>query len=82
MLDSENVVLNGRKAVTVLGEEAAALTFIKPFSGGYENHLFVIHEDAYGDSVSGLMHKNNIIETYQINEKIIEKIFKCLKNGN
>lgn len=82
MLDGESVVLNDRKAVTVMGEEDAALTFIKPFSGGYENHLFVIYEDAYGDTVSGLIHKNNIIETYQINEKIIEKIFKYLKNGN
>lgn len=38
-----------RKAV-VVSEDDSAMTLLKPFSGQYQNHLFVIHEDAYGEA--------------------------------
>jgi hypothetical protein len=38
-----------RKAV-VVSEEESAITLLKPFSGGYQNQLFVVHEDAFGEA--------------------------------
>lgn len=38
-----------RKAV-VVSEDDSAMTLLKPFSGQYQNHLFVIYEDAYGEA--------------------------------
>ena len=38
-----------RKAI-IVSEEDWAMTLLKPFSGEYRNHLFVINEDAYGEA--------------------------------
>lgn len=38
-----------RKAV-VVSEDDSAITLLKPYSGQYKNHLFVVHEDAYGEA--------------------------------
>ena len=38
-----------RKAI-VISEDDSAITLLKPFSGNYENHLFVVHEDAHGEA--------------------------------
>ena len=39
-----------RKAITI-SEDDWAITLLKPFSGQYQNHLFIINEDAYGDAI-------------------------------
>jgi hypothetical protein len=38
-----------RKAI-VISEDDSAMTLLKPFSGEYRNHLFVVHEDAHGEA--------------------------------
>jgi hypothetical protein len=38
-----------RKAV-VISEDDSAMTLLKPYSGEYKNHLFVVHEDAFGEA--------------------------------
>jgi hypothetical protein len=39
-----------RKAITI-SEDDWAITLLKPFSGQYQNHLFVLNEDAYGEAI-------------------------------
>ncbi len=39
-----------RKAITI-SEDDWAITLLKPFSGQYQNHLFVLNEDAYGEVI-------------------------------
>ena len=73
----DKINLNDRKSIAYIREDHA-LTFFKPFSGEHENHLFVMYEDAYGDTASGMMHKKTIQENYSIDEEIITEIFKRL----
>lgn len=73
----DNIKLNNRKAITLIQEDSA-LTFLKPYSEELIDHLFVVYEDAYGDTVSGLLHKNTIHEKYSLKNDMILKIFKNL----
>jgi DNA-binding transcriptional regulator YiaG len=41
--------MTSRKAI-VISEDDSAMTLLKPFSGEYRNHLFVVHEDAHGEA--------------------------------
>lgn len=73
----EEIKLNNRKAV-YLYQDDSSLTFIKPLSAYYNDHLIVIYEDAYGDAVSGVMHKKTINENYQLSIEVIDEIFEKL----
>ena len=72
-----DVKLNHRDAIAIFQNDNS-LTFLTPLSGGYPDHLFVIYEDAFGDAVSGFMHKQTIQETYFLDEKTIIEIFNKL----
>jgi hypothetical protein len=73
----ENINLIPRSGVTIFRDEHS-LTFLSPLSD-YENHLFVTYEDAYGDAISGMLSKEAIMDFYDLEEKIMDKIFKKLK---
>jgi hypothetical protein len=72
----ENIKLIPRNGITIFQDEYS-LTFLSPLSD-YIDHLFVIYEDAYGDAVSGIMNKEMMMNFYDLDEKIIDKIFKKL----
>lgn len=74
---NDDVKLSNRKSIAYIREDHA-LTFFKPFSAEHENHLFVIYEDAYGDTSNGLMHRKTIQENYSMDEEILTEIFKKL----
>jgi len=74
----KNVKLIPRNGITIFQDENS-LTFLPPLSD-YKNYLFVIYEDAYGDAVSGMMNKEMIMNFYDLNEKLINKIFKKLRS--
>ena len=74
-----NINLTKRKSISYVREDHA-LTFFKPFSSEHENHLFVIYEDAYGDTSNGLMHRKTIQENYSMDEEILIEIFKKLRS--
>lgn len=78
----DNLILHDRKIVTFYKDEETSLTFLKPNSGNWENHLIVIYEDAYGDFGGNIMHINAIKERYEISDAIINNILNRLKNGN
>lgn len=72
---------DNRKVVTLFRDEETSLTFLKPHSGEWENHLIVVYEDAYGDFGGSIMHKDTIKERYEIDDKTITEIFNTLKDG-
>lgn len=79
----DNLILHdNRKVVTFYRDEETSLTFFKPYSGSWENHLIVIHEDAYGDFGGSIMHISAIKERYGINDETINNILNKLKNAN
>ena len=73
-----DINLNKRKATTLVQDDYA-LTFLRPFSDEHsDDHLFVMYEDAYGDTVSGMMHKKTIQDKYSLADETIIEIFKEL----
>jgi len=66
------------RTIITIFQEDISYTFLKPFSGEYNDHLIVICEDAYGDFISGIMNKELVHEKYNIDEKIIKDIFNKL----
>lgn len=52
-----------RKAV-VISEDESAMTLLKPYSGQYENQLFVIHEDAFGEAYMTIERIDDLRKTF------------------
>lgn len=73
----DNVKFNDRNAVLIFQDDFS-LTFIKPLSPHYDDQLIVIHEDAYGDAVSGLIHVKTIKDNYRLSSETISEILKKL----
>lgn len=73
----EDIKLIPRNAITIFRDEHS-LTFLPPLSD-YDGYLFVIYEDPYGDDVTGMMNKEMIMNFYDLNEDIIDNIFKKLR---
>jgi hypothetical protein len=64
-----------RKALEIFPEDFDAVTFLKPHSGEYENFLFVVYEDAYGEIYGSLVEKRDIKERFGLSDaqlKILE----------
>ena len=71
-----------RNAISISrGDDDAALSFLKPKSGGYEDHLIVIFEDAYGDFGASMMHKKTIQDKHDLDEEVMTTIFNLLDDG-
>lgn len=64
-----------RKAI-VVSEDDWAITLLKPYSGQYENQLFVIHEDAYGEAHMTIERIDEIKMKFQISGEEFQKILK------
>jgi len=79
---SEQPIYDFRNSISIpRGDGDAALTFLKPKSGGYEDHLIVIFEDAYGDFGASMMHRKTIQEKHDLDEETISTIFNLLSDG-
>ena len=80
---SEQTIYDYRNSISISrGDDDAALSFLKPKSGGYDDHLIVIFEDAYGDFGASMMHKKTIQEKHDLDEETINTIFKLLSDGS
>ena len=72
-------ITTDRKSVTVRPNEEEALTFLKPYSGEWDNHLIVIFEDAYGGHGFSTLHRNDIQNKYRLDDETITEIFKHIE---
>lgn len=70
---SEDIKLIPRNGITIFRDEHS-LTFLPPLSD-YDGYLFVIYEDPYGDSVSGMMNKEMIMNFHQLDSETIDNIY-------
>lgn len=66
-----------RKAV-VFSEDDSAITLLKPFSGQFENYLFVINEDAYGEACMTIERIDNIRKKSMVSDEEFDEILKDL----
>jgi hypothetical protein len=66
-----------RKAV-VVSEDDSAITLLKPFSGQYENHLFVIYEDAYGEARMIIERIDDLKIKLNVSDEEFQEILKDL----
>lgn len=66
-----------RKAV-VVSEEDSAITLLKPYSGTYQNNLFVIHEDAYGEACMTIERIDDIRIKLSLSDEEFNEILKDL----
>lgn len=66
-----------RKAV-VVSEDDSAMTLLKPFSGQYENHLFVIYEDAYGEARMIIERIDDLKIKLNVSDEEFQEILKDL----
>jgi len=62
-----------RKAITIINVDSA-ITLLKPFSSEYHDHLFVIHEDAYGELFGILTSIKDIRDKLSITDEEMENI--------
>jgi len=69
----ENITLIPRNAITIFRDEHS-LTFLPPLSD-YRGYLYVIYEDPYGDTISGMMNKEMIMNFHNLDKTIIDNIF-------
>ena len=76
---TDELTITERKSITFRPNDEEALTFLKPFSGEWGNHLIVIFEDAYGDYGSSMLHRKSILEKYNIDEETLDEIFKKIE---
>jgi len=67
-----------RKNVVVDEEDFSALTIMKPFSDGYNNHLIVVHEDAYGEVMCKVTTHNDLKIRLSLTDEEFEKLLKKL----
>lgn len=68
---------NIRKAVVVF-DEFSSMTLLKPFSGEYRNHLFVISEDAYGEAVLNTTLITDVKTRLNLSDEEFNEILKDL----
>jgi len=66
-----------RKAV-VISEEFSAMTLLKPFSGNYDNQLFVVHEDAHGEARMTIERIDDIKKKLSLCDEEFDKILNNL----
>lgn len=66
-----------RKAV-VVSEDDSAITLLKPYSGQYKNHLFVVHEDAYGEACMTIELIDDLRIRFSISDEEFDEILKEL----
>jgi hypothetical protein len=66
-----------RKAV-VVSEDDSAMTLLKPFSGAYENQLFVVHEDAYGEARMTIERIDDLRIKLNVSDEEFQEILKDL----
>ena len=66
-----------RKAV-VVSEDDSAVTLLKPFSGNYDNHLFVVHEDAYGEARMTIERIDDLRIKLNVSDEEFNEILKDL----
>jgi hypothetical protein len=81
-MENTDLIIINRDTATLYPNDEEALTFIKPYSGEWENHLIVIYEDAYGDHGTSMLHRKTISEKYRLDDETITAIFNQLNNGN
>jgi type IV secretory pathway VirD2 relaxase len=67
-----------RKAI-VVSEDDSAMTLLKPFSGQYQNHLFVIHEDAYGEARMTIEQIDDLRIMSMVSDEEFNEILKDLE---
>ena len=67
-----------RKAFEIFPDDFDAVTFLKPHSGEYENFLFVVYEDAYGEIYGSLMEKEKIMTRFGLNNSEFQEILNKL----
>ena len=64
-----------RNALEIFPEDFDAVTFLKPHSGEYENFLYVVYEDAYGEIYGSLVEKRDLKKKFGLSDaqlKILE----------
>lgn len=66
---------NIRKATTIYDEDSA-MTLLKPFSGEYDNQLFVIYEDAYGEAVFAIRKISELRREVNMTAEEFDEIIK------
>ena len=66
---------NIRKTIVIYDEDSA-MTLLKPFSGEYDNQLFVIHEDAYGEAVFAIRKISELRQEVSMTEEEFDEIIK------
>ena len=67
-----------RKTIEIFPEDFDSVTFLKPHSGEYENFLFVVYEDAYGEIYGSLMEKEKIMNRFGLNNSEFQDIINNL----
>lgn len=68
---------NKRKAVSIY-EEDSAITLLKPFSGEYNNQLFVICEDAYGEVKFEIKKISELRNKFSMTSEEFDEIIKAI----
>ena len=66
-----------RNAITIFDDETS-MTLVKPYSLEYENMLFVIYEDAYGEAEGYLTPITELRSKVSMNDYEFDKIIKSL----
>ena len=67
-----------RKAFEIFPDDFDAVTFLKPHSGEYENFLFVVYEDAYGEIFGQLVKREEIITKFGLSNAEFQEILNKL----
>ena len=62
-----------RKALEIFPDDFDAVTFLKPHSGEYENFLYVVYEDAYGEIYGSLVEKEKIMTKFGLSDAEYQK---------
>jgi Mg2+/Co2+ transporter CorC len=66
-----------RKAI-VISEDDSAMTLLKPFSGQHKNHLFVVHEDAFGEARMTIERIDDLRLKANVSDEEFDEILKNL----
>lgn len=67
-----------RKAIEIFPDDFDAVTFLKPHSEEYQNFLFVVYEDAYGEIYGTLMSKDELTTKFGLSNAELQEIIKSL----